>query len=131
MKGKIELPILALLAVTSASLMFMPVDPSDSLRDINGVSHGSLTNAETDLTALFFLGVSCPISAEYAPEIIRICDEYQSKGTACFLVYPESGLSLAGVKENLNAYGYGSPAILDRSHSLVSSAGATITPEAA
>ena len=101
------------------------------LLDIDGIAHGTLENSESEVTLLFFLGTTCPISAQYAPEIIDICRDYESKGTACLLVFPEPSASSANLREYLREFGYKSPALLDESHALVKKTGATVTPEAA
>src|SRR5687768_12815098 len=105
---------LLMIAFAGSALFFM-ADGEDTyaLRDIDGISHGSLTNPETSLTILLFMNTSCPISMQYAPEIISICDDYRSKGAGCFLVYPESGLTPEALKEHLQAFGHNSPAMLD------------------
>src|SRR5262245_19153748 len=91
MVGKIEIVALVLLSGLAASLFFFPVNDGGMtpLRDIDGILHGSLGKPLTNLTVLLFLATSCPISTQYALEIISICDEYRTKGAECFLVYPE------------------------------------------
>jgi hypothetical protein len=98
------------------------------LLDIDGIAHGTLENSESEVTLLFFLGTTCPISAQYAPEIIDICRDYESKGTACLLVFPEPSATSANLREYLREFGYKSPGLLDESHTLVKKAGATVTP---
>lgn len=121
-----------LVTVLAGSVLVLSVrEDAYALRDIDGIVHGSLAEAETDRTILFFLATSCPISQRYAPEIITTCDDYRSEGAGCFLVYPEAGLTAAALREHLEAYGHTAPAILDSDQALVRKAGARITPEAA
>ena len=83
-------------------------------------------------TVLFFITNDCPISNAFAPEIARICAEYQPKGAECKLVYVDPAMTDAAAREHAAAYGHGAyPSVVDRNHSLVKAAGVTITPEAA
>lgn len=122
---------IAAIGVAAAILLWPSTGGAHPLLDIDGVLHGSLEKAETEFTALFFLGTSCPISRQYAPEIVRICSDFRSSGASCYLVYPEAGLTAKDLKEHLQAFGHQAPAILDNTHALVKAAGATVTPEAA
>lgn len=133
MNGKLEFALVVLLAALAGSMALFPAggDGIYPLQDVDGRLHGSLANAETNSTVLFFLNTSCPISMQYAPEIIRICNDYRSTGAGCFLVYPESRLTRAELNGHLQSFGHTSPAILDAAHALVEKAGATVTPEAA
>jgi hypothetical protein len=131
MKAIIALGATAALIAVAVFLLWPGASDAHPLRDIDGVLHGSLEDAPGEFTALFFLGTSCPISRQYAPEIVRICEDFQSSGTKCYLVYPESGLAAKDLKEHLQLFRHKSPAILDTTHALVKKAGATVTPEAA
>lgn len=83
-------------------------------------------------TVLFFITNDCPISNAFAPEIARICAEYQPKGAECKLVYIDPTMTDAAARAHAAAYGHGAyPRIVDRHHDLVKAAGVTITPEAA
>src|SRR5688572_19733377 len=103
------------------------------LQDIDGVAHGTLEQpAEGRWSVLFFLTPDCPIANQYAPEIRRICDEYESDGARCFLVYADPSLTNEAARKHAGDY-YASryPALLDRDYSLVDAAGATVSSEAA
>ncbi len=83
------------------------------------------------VAVLFFVTNDCPVSNAFAPEIARICAEYQPKGAACKLVYVDPGLSDAAAREHAATYRHGDyPRVVDRHHELVKAAGATVTPEA-
>jgi len=103
------------------------------LRDIEGVAHGSLEHpAQGRLSVLFFLTPDCPIANQYAPEIHRICDKYESGGARCYLAYADPSLNDDGVRKHARDY-HGSryPAIHDRDYRLVDAAGATVSSEVA
>jgi thiol-disulfide isomerase/thioredoxin len=81
---------------------------------------------------LLFVGVDCPISNGYAPEIQRICAASASKGVQCLLVYEDPGLTPAAARAHAAEYRYASlPVVVDGDGSIAARAGATVTPETA
>ena len=104
----------------------------DELVDIDGVSHGSLGASAKRANILYFVMRDCPISNQYAPEIGRICSDYQDKRVGCFLIYVDPDATEADIREHRKNYDLACcPAIRDRRHRMVGQAGATVTPEAA
>jgi hypothetical protein len=102
------------------------------LRDVDGVKHGSLSDGTRKATVLFFVLTDCPISNQFAPEIDRICTDYESKGVGCFLVYVDPEKTDQEIRTHASAFGHGDrPALHDTDRALTAKAGATITPEAA
>lgn len=104
-----------------------------SVRDVDGRAWSLLAPPAGSIDLLFIVGVDCPISNRYAPEIGRICHDYQPRGVRCFLVYPDSSASAADVKKHRDAFGLGQsiPAIIDSRYALTDATGARVTPEAA
>jgi hypothetical protein len=103
------------------------------LRDIDGVTHGSLEHpAKGRWSVLFFLTPDCPIANQYAPEIHRICDKYESSGAHCFLAYADPLLTDDAVRKHARDYHASRyPAILDKDYRLIDAAGATVSSEVA
>jgi hypothetical protein len=101
------------------------------ISDIHGQKHEPLADKAQRATVLFFIGHDCPISNTYAPEINRICAQYETNRFACYLVYPDPDLSAAEAKNHYKEFSYRSPALLDPSHKLVKKSGVTVTPEVA
>jgi hypothetical protein len=103
------------------------------LRDIDGVTHGSLEHpADGRVSVLFFLTRDCPIANQYAPETHRICDKYDSSGAHCYLVYVDPSLTEDEVRKHSRDYHASRyPAILDKDYRLVNAAGATVSSETA
>lgn len=107
-----------------------PID--QPLVDIDGIQHGKLASpAHGKWTGLIFVRTDCPVSNQYAPEIKRICAEYDTRGMQCLLVYADAYDTIDAVRKHRADFGYSLPAILDPAHALVARAGATITPEVA
>jgi len=126
--------ILAPLIAAALAVAFTPsVTEGTVLRDVNGVSHGSLDHQpDGEWTLLIFLTTDCPIANQYAPEIRRICTSYGEKGVRCFLVYVDPSLSPETLNKHKQDFGLECcDAILDKQHSLVRNAGATVSSEVA
>jgi hypothetical protein len=120
--------VLATLALIAASR------GSAQSRDVDG---RALTPFEPAGAAsvIFFVATDCPISNTYAPEIQRLCREYEPRGVSCALIYEDvetPGTHLDDeVRKHLKDYRYaGIPAVLDRSRTISKKAKATVTPQA-
>ena len=123
---------ISIAVLLTAGGCFSQGHPVHPLTDIDGKMHGSLEEPESKWSVLFFLTPDCPIANQYAPEIRRICDAYESKGASCLLVYADESLSADAVRKHakdFHASRY--PAILDSGSSLVKAVGATVSSEAA
>ena len=125
-----------LVALVAPALLFCAcadkqVDP-EALVDIDGIQHGTLASpAHGKWTGLIFVRTDCPVSNQYAPEIKRICAEYEPQGLQCLLVYADAYDTEEAVRQHRTEFGYKLPVIRDTGHALVARAGATITPEVA
>lgn len=100
------------------------------IKDIKGVAH-TLLDPARKATVFFFVTHDCPVSNRYAPEINRICADYNSRNIAFYLVQVDADLTAAQARQHAQDFGYRCPVLLDRAHTLVKKAGATVTPEAA
>src|SRR6185369_14910520 len=76
------------------------------LRGIDGISHGSLEHPARKWNVLFFLISDCPIAKQYAPEIQRICTEYETQGAECTLVYVDPSMSEDAIRQYMKEYRY-------------------------
>ncbi len=80
---------------------------------------------------LFFLLPDCPISNAYAPEIKRICADYEPKKIAAFVVHADPDVTAEQAKKHAKEYGFSCPVLLDPAHVLVKKTGVTMAPEVA
>ena len=78
-----------------------------------------------------FIGVECPISNRYAPEIERLYHEFESQNISFWLVYPDPDASPQDIARHTKDYRLTLPVLRDFQHSLVRRAHAHVTPEAA
>jgi len=126
--------IFALLIATAAAVCFVSLpDREISLRDIDGIPHGSLQRPDhAKWNVLFFLTSDCPIGNQYAPEIQRICVSYGSEGTKCFLVFVDSSMTDEAIRKYMSDFKYTCcTPIHDIDHRLVRYAGVEVSSEAA
>jgi hypothetical protein len=118
------------MAVTAAS--GAPVE----IRDIDGRVLKPFEPAGA-AHVLFFVATDCPISNSYAPEIQRMCQHFGSSGVSCSLIYEDVDTAASSepldqqVRTHLRDYRYsGISAAIDRTRTVATRAGATITPQA-
>lgn len=110
--------------------MFLEVALLLGLKDIAGVERHPFKEAQGREAVLFFVTNDCPISNAFAPEIARVCSEYQR--VDCTLVYVDPSLSDEAARAHAKTYGHGGyPKIVDRKHELVKATGVAVTPEVA
>lgn len=102
-----------------------------TVTDLAGRERSPLEVEGAKAVVLLFVAPDCPISNAFAPEFNRICEEYSPKGVAFDLVYADSDVDVAAIREHLADFGYEVSGLLDFDHRLVDRVGATVTPEAA
>jgi thiol-disulfide isomerase/thioredoxin len=84
-----------------------------------------------EITVLVFVRSDCPISSRYAPTLQKLAAEHAGKAKF-WLVYPDKSETVAGIQRYLHDYNYAQfSAVRDPQHTLVKTAKAEITPEAA
>jgi len=130
MRSILFLPLLVGLSVVSCDAPHRATS-SLLLKDVNGSDHAALDAAGARAVVVLFLGVECPVSNSYAPEINRICTAYAPRNVTFYAVYVDSDLSPSDARRRANDFGYRFPVLLDPNHVLVRRLGATVTPEAA
>jgi len=107
-----------------------------SLVDTAGVRHTAAewTQARARAVVLFFVGVDCPLSNEYAPEMNRLAAEFAPRGVLVYAVASDA-TAVAGdveaVRRSATEFALRMPVLLDPRGVLAEHAGATVTPEAA
>jgi hypothetical protein len=101
------------------------------LLDLSGAAVDPFELAGDRVAAFLFVGTECPVSNRYAPEIQRLQDEFEPRGVAFFLVYPDPAADADAIRRHLAEFGHRAPALRDPEHALVARAGVGTTPEAA
>src|SRR5262245_39516429 len=102
-----------------------------TLRDVDGKAHTPLAQPGKKATVLFFVLPDCPIANSYAPEIQRVCKDYEAKKVAAYIVHADPDVTAKQAKKHAEDYGLACPVLLDPKHTLVKLVGATMAPEVA
>jgi hypothetical protein len=103
----------------------------ETLRELKGNAATLMTLAAGKVRVFIFIRKDCPVSNAYAPEVARLVADFEPKGAAFWLVYPDPDEVSEQVHKHLQAFDFGCPALLDPAHELVARAGAMVTPEGA
>src|SRR5262249_36587787 len=106
-------------------------DKKETFTDVTGRTQTPLSQPDRKATVLFFLMPECPISNAYAPEIQRICTEYESKKIAAFIVHTDPDVTGKEAEKHAKEYGFTSPVLLDPDQVLIKKTGVTTAPEVA
>ncbi len=105
-----------------------------SLVDIAGMRHTAAEWTQAQAVVLFFVGVDCPLSNEYAPEMNRLAAEYAPRGVRVYAVASDTTAvfgDVDAVRRYATEFALRMPVLLDPHGILAEHAGATVTPEAA
>ena len=130
--GLIPITLLVILVAGAAGVSLAPQPQELFLRDIDGIAFGSLEHPVHKWNVLFFLVSDCPIAKQYAPEIQRICTEYETQGAECTLVYVDPSMTEDAIRKYMKAYRYDCcKAVRDPGHRLVQAAGVSVSSEVA
>lgn len=121
---------LAIRALT-ASLALLAGLASGTATDLDGRAIDPLSDAGARAIVLFFAASDCPVSNRYIPEIQRLAKEFEPSGVRVWFVYPNAGDDAKAVHLHDATYNIEAPTALDPAQTLVRTAHATITPEAA
>ena len=109
----------------------LALSAQEPVRDVAGRLQTPLAPKDKKATIFFFLLPDCPISNSYAPEIKRICADYELKKIAAFVIHADPDVTVNQAKKHAKDHGLACPVLLDPAHVFVKKAGVTIAPEVA
>jgi hypothetical protein len=118
-------------ALTLILALQEPAPKSVRFTDVNGRTHTPLAQPDKKATILFFVMPDCPISNSYAPEIKRICADYEPKKVAALVIHVDPDVTADQARKHAKAFDLSCPVLLDPTHVLVKRTGVTIAPEVA
>ena len=102
---------------------------------LDGRPIAALAPAGTKAVVLYFIASDCPISNRTLPEMLRVRDEFRTRGVAFWFVYPNTTETPQIARKHLAAYSAGDDAgldaILDPTGTLVALTHTRVTPQAA
>jgi len=132
------MPWLACLAFGMLAFLCLSASPTDKLLEVGTRSaldldgHPAKPLNSTNLaTVLVFVGVDCPISNKYSPEIRRLRSLFEKRNIAFWMVYPDGDVKADDIRKHVQAFDLGDRILRDPDHVLVKIAQATVTPEVA
>ncbi len=120
-----------------------PPAGSEGAGDVQGTVFESIVNldgervdpfqsaATNKATVLVFLGVECPISNRYVPELRRLQAKLTKENIGWWFVYPGTNYALQTIRQHRRAFSVTGDVACDRQLSLARRAQVRITPEAA
>ena len=102
------------------------------VRDADGGARTPLVVPSGDRAAVvLFVGVDCPISNGYGPQLKQLMADYGGRGVAFYAVYDDPAVTPATALAHAKSFGLSCPAVLDPHGMLAGRVGATVTPEVA
>src|SRR5580658_5362874 len=76
-----------------------------------------------------FLRTDCPAANRFAPELKRVAREFQGRGVALYLVYPNPDENKRAIENHMAEFGFPGTPLRDPDRELQKRAHATVTPE--
>ena len=111
-------------------MTFVATAAAPTIRDLGG-SLLNLFEPGSAANVLFFITSDCPISNGYAPEVQKLCAEYERRGVQCTLLYEDVGIDRRSAQKHLDDFRYrGISAAIDADRKIANHANATVTPQA-
>lgn len=104
--------------------------PEFSLTDIHGAKHSQGEWRRGKAVVLFFIGIDCPVSNGYAPQMQQLATTYAQRGVAFYGVHCDDALTAADAARHATEYGLAFTVLLDPAQVLARASGARVTPEA-
>ena len=99
------------------------------LPDYYGRERSLAEFADSKLVVLVFLGTDCPLVKLYAPRLVELAAEYESKGVALVGINANRQDALTKIAQIARQQQIAFPILKDRDHALADRLGATRTPE--
>lgn len=129
--SRLFLAVVAVVGIaTSGAAAVEPLDASSagkingySLRDTAGIPRASKDWADRKGVVYCFLGVECPVSNGYAPQMQRLAEKFSPQGVALVGVYSELGVTRQAAAAHGEEYRLKFPCLLDTEQSLARQAG--------
>ncbi|CAN5372404.1 hypothetical protein BH10PLA1_BH10PLA1_14540 [soil metagenome] len=123
--------VLLLIGSIAAAPATRPVLPREfEVTDLADKVHRPFAG-DAKAVVLLFVGVECPVSNSYAPEISRLANEFVARGIEFYVVYAGTDVTRDKAVKHAKDYVFSCPAVLDPHCDLATAVGANTTLEAA
>ena len=117
--------------LTGQSDKLLESDRDLRVKAIDGKTYTPLATPNKKASLLLFVLPDCPVCNAYAPEIKRICTDYEPRGVNIFVVHADPDVTEQDARKHAKDYQFACPVLLDPVHTLVKRTGAKMAPEAA
>lgn len=129
------LPILVTQLAGSGNLHAQPASPEFGWTRVTAVTISGEPVRPLDVkgkaSVLVFLGVECPISNRYAPELRRLQQKFATSKIDWWMVYPGTNYSRDQIGQHRESFNLPGQALLDRPLALATAVKIRVTPEVA
>jgi hypothetical protein len=123
------IPSLILLSLIAAGPATRPAVSTDfALRDPTGAL--APVRVDGKATVLIFVGIECPISNSYAPEINAMAADFSNRGVAMAVIYAGADVTAAAAAKHHKDFSLTPQALLDPACELTRAVGVKVSPEA-
>ena len=121
--------LLGLFLLLAAAPATQPALPADfALRDPTNLA--TPVRTEGKVAVLFFVGVECPISNGYSPEINAMAKDFSNRGVTTAVIYAGADVTAAGAAKHHKDFSLTPQPLLDPACELARLVGATVSPQA-
>jgi peroxiredoxin len=103
--------------------------PGFALNDVNGKSHSLNDYSNSKYVALIFIATRCPVSNAYNERMVKLNDDYASKGITFLGINSNSQENTEEVKDHAAKNGFTFTILKDPNNITADAYGATVTPE--
>ena len=101
------------------------------LENLAGKQVNLLADGKDQASVFIFMRTDCPIGNRYAPEIIRIFDEFKDQNIGFYLIYPQANEAAEQIRQHLQEYRLPIDAYRDPQQNFAAWIEATTMPEVA
>ena len=103
----------------------------NALEDLSGAKASPFGQANAKALVFLFLGVDCPISNRYAPEVRRLRDKFASGQVVWRLVYPGADATAESIGRHIREFALPGEPLRDPQLRFTRAARVRVTPEVA
>jgi len=122
--------ILVVLIVSSMSFASDPVVVEDfTLKNYDGKSYTLSDAKDAKAIVVMFIATKCPVSNAYNERMVKLYDDYESKGVAFFGINSNKAEDSEDCEEHAEENGFQFPVLKDPNNKIADKYDAQVTPE--
>jgi peroxiredoxin len=102
---------------------------SFTLSDYNGKKHSLADYKESKAIVVMFIATRCPVSNAYNSRMVKLYDQYHSKGVTFLGINSNKEETIEEIKKHSEEHGFKFPVLKDKNNVIADQFGASFTPE--